>query len=158
MSDEGLRRAAQDLAEAVERYLDPSRSPATWATDRSNLWQAGKDVLAALAARSEPRGEGLREGINPEIDAMLASVDADTARAVWLGMSMPGSIEDDIAALPADMAFAATPPAPALDVVALYGVITDEMLNDGPDDTVYDVAARITARAREYAALAPERQ
>ncbi len=50
--DAGLREAALALADATDDYLDTGRSPSTWATDRSRLWQAAKDVRA-LASSGE---------------------------------------------------------------------------------------------------------
>lgn len=50
-----LRAALAKLAAAVEAYLDSSRSPAEWATDRSKLHIAAKEA-AALAASVTDEG------------------------------------------------------------------------------------------------------
>jgi hypothetical protein len=92
-------------------------------------------LVAALAARSEPRGEGL-EGY--------------WERAYW----------DVVPKLQA--ALAATPRAPALDVerlgAAWLNVWGSSPVDDVPDSViilVHDLAKEV---AREYAALAPDRQ
>lgn len=55
-----IREAAEALADATDTYLNTTRSPEMWATDRARLWSAALEVRAALA--ETPVEAGLDEG------------------------------------------------------------------------------------------------
>jgi len=146
MSDEGLIQqwctgcgAQMHEGEPLHKVYDPGH--------RDYPQRLADERRAALAARSEPRGEGLQE-LAAEIGATwndqtpgLRSVQTADGLILIIGP------------------IAATPPAPALDVERL-AVALRILPSPMHDQVGHDQWRRGKAEAiaREYAALAPERQ
>jgi hypothetical protein len=152
MSDEGLRRAAQVMLDHHDALVSvPSGEPLN-CTEAANL-------RAALAARSEPRGEGLREALAYIVlehgETFLDDEAWVRIRALWPdGKTLaPYQMKDRL--------LAATPPVPALDVERLARALRAVASGDGRSHArgrLYPGKVTAEAIAREYAALAPERQ